>query len=383
MGGWRSSFDFAAAWRQATRVSMRTQPRSKPARAIAALAMIAAASLAPTGNVGAASVDEIANYTGADRQAMLEDGAKREGAVMVYTTGAQTDPLFKRFMEKYPFVRLQAFRPGGADAVSRRIFEEHNAGLHVADVVFVESGGLRPLRAAGILQPYTSPEFQHYKPEAIEPNRLWAIDKESYVGLGYNTRVYQQTALPTSYDDLLDPKWKGKFALSQNSTLVNWIGAVVLSKGEDFIRKFGRQEPTVYAISGPGFSSLVASGETPISPTVYDGHMFAKKKAGGTVDWQALGATFSNIGGDALTKDAPHPHAAMLLIDFMLSKEGQAMYQELGYQSARLDMQNRFTPEKVLYLALRPNYEQDFEYWSHLSIEIFGQGRKTTEKGGE
>jgi iron(III) transport system substrate-binding protein len=361
---------------------MKTQPYGARG-AIVALALGAAA-LAPAGSrATAANVAEIANYAGADRQALLEKGAKQEGAVMVYTTGAQTDPLFKRFMEKYPFIHVQPFRPGGADAVSRRIFEEHSAGLHVADVVFVESGGLRPLREADLLQPYASPEMANYKPEAIEPNRLWVIDKESYVGIGYNTGVYQAADLPKTYDDLLDPKWKGKFTLSQNSTLVNWIGAVVLTKGEDFLRKFGRQEPTVYAISGPGLSNLVATGETPISPTVYDGHMFSKKKAGASVDWQALGATFSNIGGDALVKDAPHPHAAMLLIDFMLSKEGQTMYQAFGYQSARTDMQNRFKPEKVYYMALRPNYEQEFEHWSQLSVEIFGHGRKMQEKGGE
>jgi iron(III) transport system substrate-binding protein len=362
---------------------MKSASRSAPALLFRVL-MTGLAATAPTClSAAPTTVAEIADYRGADRQAMLEAGARREGLVMVYTTGAQTDPIFRRFMEKYPFVRVQPFRPGGGDAVSRRIFEEHSAGLHVADTVFIESGGLRPLRAAGVLQPYFSPEFAHYKPEAIEPNRLWAIDKESYVGLGYNTRVYKESDLPAAYDDLLDPKWKGKFALSQNSTLVNWIGAVVLTKGEDFLRRFGRQEPTVYAISGPGLSNLVATGETPISPVIYDGHMFTKKKRGADVGWRPIGATFSNIGGDALVKDAPHPHAAMLLIDFMLPKEGQTMYHDLGYQSARADMENHVKPEKVYYMALRPNYEQEFERWSQLSFEIFGRGRKAAGKGGK
>ena len=348
--------------------------------AVAVGILVLGAALPGRLHAAAKTVEEIANYDGADRQAMLEAGAKQEGEVMVYTTGAQTDPILNRFSEIYPFIRLQAFRPGGGSDVTRRVLEEYKAGVHVVDALLFTTSGLQTLRDADILQPYHTPDFVHYKEEAIEPHRLWVVDKESYVGLGYNTKTYAESQLPKTYDDLLDPKWKGKFAIARGDTLAFWIGVVVLTKGEDFLRKFGTQEPVVYNVSGRGLSNMVVSGEAPISPTIYDGHMFESRNKGASVDWRAIGAVYANIDADALAKNAPHPHAGMLLIDFMQSKEGQAMYQKLGYKSARTDMESKGKPEKTLYLTERPNYNQEFEYWTKLGTEIFRGGKKVPEK---
>jgi iron(III) transport system substrate-binding protein len=326
------------------------------------------------------TVEEIANYQGADRQAMLEEGAKKEGEIQLYTTGAQTDPILNAFMKKYPYIKIQAFRPGGGSDVTRRMLEEYKAGRYVVDCVFMNSGNLIPMREEGDLQAYQTPDFPKYKPQAIEKNRFWVIDKESYVSLGYNTKAYPDEAqLPKSYDDYLDPKWKGKFAVSNNDTLAHWIGATLLTlpNGEEFLRKMGKtQDVRVYSVSGRGLSNLVVSGEVGLSPTIYDGHMTESRNQGASVGWHPIGGVYANIGANALAKRAPHPHAAMLLIDFMQSVEGQQMYQKMGYQSARLDMQNKDSPKEVYYLAERPNYDEEFEKWTKLGRDIFGPAGK-------
>jgi iron(III) transport system substrate-binding protein len=75
--------------------------------------------------------------------------------------------------------------------------------------------------------------------------------------------------------------------------------------------------------------------------------------------------------GVAVAKQAPHPHAAMLMIDFLLSKEGQQMYQELGYDSARTDLKSAESPPQKLYLTNRPNYIEEFEQWNRLYQDVF------------
>ena len=68
-----------------------------------------------------ATVAEIANYSGSDRQRILEDGAKREGALMIYTTGTQIQPLVDRFRQKYPFVKTQMPRASSVDVAIKAL----------------------------------------------------------------------------------------------------------------------------------------------------------------------------------------------------------------------------------------------------------------------
>jgi iron(III) transport system substrate-binding protein len=318
----------------------------------------------------AASVAEVANYTGADRQAMLEAGAKQEGLLHVYTTGTQADPVYAAFAKKYPFVRVQAFK-ANAPEVTRKVFEEAKAGTFNADAIDLSTGGLYPLREAGLLQTYKSPEIAKVRREVVEPSGYWAIGYESYLSLGYNTQRVSVDQAPTDLDGLLDPRWRGKMALPGGSSLVNWLGAVINDKGEDFARKLGAQQIRVYEISARAVANLVVSGEVWLSPASYNSHFANSADQGAPVAWRPLGGVFSFGGALALAANAPHPHAAMLYTDFALSLEGQAVFQKLGYASTRTDVPEKDKPAKIYYLTETPTYEKDFEHWQALSRQIF------------
>ena len=325
-----------------------------------------------------ATVAEIANYAGADRQQVLEDGAKREGSLMIYTTGTQIAPLIDRFRQKYPFLKVQMPRASSVD-VAVKVTQEYSAGLFLVDAFELNSDGLILPRSQGILQPFTAPEVVNFESNAIETGHHWISVRESYTGIGFNTMKIPVAQAPKTYEDLLDPKWKGRMAVSATTgTAGNWVGAMVVTHGEDFVRKLGRQDIRVYQIAGRALANLMIAGEVALSPTIYQSHVAASRAQGAPLAWNAPGPVPVTDTSAALAAKAPHPHAAMLFIDFLLSKDAQLRYRDLGYLSSRKDMKSEEYPDlQKLFLMNRPNYVEEFEQWTHLFQEaILKSGRR-------
>ncbi len=327
------------------------------------------------------SVSEIANYQGKDREAILLAGAKKEGKFQLYTTGTQTQPIIQAFEKKYPFLKVQVYRAGNSGIV-KRLSEEYKAGHHSVDAINITTGGLRILGKAGILQPFSTPMTKFFPKKAIEAHRWWVVEYEGSLSLAWNTKIYDRKDVPKNYDDLLDPKWKGKMAVSgRSTTFASWIGVAIMEKGEDYVRKLGKQDIALYQLSGKALSNLVVSGEVGLSPAVYQSHMINSQRKGASVAWLPLGGVYANIGGAAVATKAPHPHAAMLFTDFVLSKESQTIRQAIGYSTARSDMPSQgLRPSKLYYITERPTYREDTEKWLGMVREIFGKAKKAPKK---
>ena len=118
------------------------------------------------------------------------------------------------------------------------------------------------------------------------------------------------------------------------------------------------------------------SGEVALSPAIYNSHMATSREQGAHVAWRALGGVFPATDAAALAARAPHPFAAMLFIDFVLSIEGQKIFQKLGYSSGRADMPAADKPEKIYYIADEPDYAENYEKWLALANEVFGGAKK-------
>ena len=319
------------------------------------------------------TVAEVAMYDGADRAAVLEAGARKEGQMLLYTPGGQINPIADRFQAKYPYIRLEILR-GETPELTRRVMEEYKAQRHTVDAMELDEGPLALLREAEILQPYFSPQMSVYPAGAIEPGKRWVSSYESYKGLGFNTKLVSPEEAPRTYDDLLDSKWKGRMATA-SSSIPTWIGGVLAIKGEDYIRKLGKQEMTVYSVQGRALSNLVVSGEVALSPVVFNSHMHDSANRGASVAWRPLDGVYALVAAMATTTKSPHPHAAMIFIDFMLSKEGQTMRQDMGYVSARGDLTSPDKPKQVVYGSQIPDLAAKFEQWNLLGQQVFGKGR--------
>jgi len=323
-----------------------------------------------------ATVAKIAAYDKPDRQAFLEAGARKEGQLQVYTVGAQIDPVVKAFNIKYPFLSVRVLKNDVPQLV-RRLAQEYKAGVHNVDVFEIDDYGMRPLLEAKILAPFRSPEMSSYASDSIETERHWVMMREDYASLGFNTDAIPLDTAPRTNRDLLDQKWRGRMGISAApSSIVLWVGALVMSEGEDFVRKLGRQELRIYNLGGRAVANLVVSGEAPVVVNNRRSHIYASRKEGAKVSWRALGPSYTAVSGTALPIRANNPHAAMLFIDFLLSKEAQRIYaHELGYASMRKDMLSADAPAEKLYLTLRPDFPREYEGWTRLTDTVFRRVR--------
>jgi len=322
-----------------------------------------------------AGVEAIANYTGADRQKVLEEGARREGSLLLYTTGTQIKPLVDRFEQKYPYLRVELARASSADT-ARKVLEEYRAGYEKVDAFELASHGLVVPRDENILQPFRSPELSAFVADAIEPGRHWVVVRESYTGIGFNSKLLPPDKAPKTYQALLEPQWKGKMAISGvSTTAVNWVGTMLIVHGADFVRKLGQQNIRIYNLTGRALANLMTAGEVMLSPTIYNSHVAASAEKGAPLGWFAPGTVPVTDTGVALARKAPHPHAALLFIDFLMSKEGQVLYQELGYDSPRSDVAGAGARMEKVYLTNRGNYIREYEDWAKLYQDVFVRRR--------
>jgi iron(III) transport system substrate-binding protein len=341
--------------------------KSLLAAAALTLAGSAAQAAAPT------SVEEIANYKGADRQAVLEAGAKKEGALLIYMVGTQLQPLMDRFTQKYPYVKVSNFRSGSTMDMSKRAIEEFNANHNVVDGFELGSEGLIALRDLGILQSFTTPEGPAYDPGAIEPHRAWITTRADYGGMGYNTDQFPGDKAPKTWQELLKPEYKGKIGIAGSPTSSSkLIGILTVAYGPGYVEQLAKQNLRVYNITARAVANLVVTGEVPIQVRASDAHYASSQKEGGHVAWVAPGALDVTDSVVAIATKAPHPNAMMLMADFLLSSEGQKMYVDLGYDSSRLDMKNPKVPtEQVVHLTERPKFFEEYEEWGQTFNKVF------------
>jgi iron(III) transport system substrate-binding protein len=321
------------------------------------------------------AVARIANHAGSDRQGMLEAGARRERGLLLYTTGTQIEPLIRGFERKYPFLNVTVQRDTQTD-IARRAVQEYRVGYKKLDMFELSSQGLSLIRDANILQPFHSPEAAAFGADAVEPARHWVVVRESYTGIGFNTKTIPPDRAPKTYDDLLKPEWRGRMAMSGSiSTAGNFIATLVLTRGEDFVRRLAEQDIRIYPVSARALANLVIAGEVELSPTIYNSHVETSAATGAPIAWVSPGQVPVTDTAVALAREAPSPHAAMLMMDYLMSQEGQRIYTSLGYGSARRDMNRQASafPVQKLYLANRPGYLREFAQWSRLFQSLFLQ----------
>ena len=322
------------------------------------------------------SVAELAAYNKPDREKILYDGAKKEGKLTWYTslTGGPNTDMPRVFLQKYPGVAVEVYR-GDSDALMSRIMQEAQAKRYIVDTLETTFPVLKVMQELKLLQPYFSPHLAIYPDEVKEKADrglvYWSTDRESYIGLAYNTNAVQGNAIPKSFDDLLKPELRGKIGFTTTDTGARVIGAMLAAKGAEFVQKLKAQQITIYPVSGRAILDMVISGEIGVSPTTFLSHSRVSISKGAPIKWAPMDLVPTNAGGTALPANAPHPHAALLFGDFMLSPHGQKFLSNYGLDSAlNKPAFKRYYAEAGMNAE---KYEMESEKWEKLLKEI---GRK-------
>ena len=307
---------------------------------LALLIVLSCNGIMPTGSA-AATVEQIALLKGQDRQKILVEGAKKEGKVIWYSTlivDQLVRPVKAAFEKEYPFLQVEYFR-GNTERVVQKAVSEYQAKHYDVDII---DGTTSPTLAnkAGIMQRFYSPSLADYPPELKDAHGIWGATNLYFLTLGYNTRMVKPNELPKTWEDLLNPRWKGNmiWSTSRGSGAPMMIGNILLSMGPEagkaYLLKLAKQNIAKSTASNRQILDLVIAGEQPIALHIFNHHAYISRKAGAPVDWQPIEPVTATVNGSGLTKNAPHPHAAMLLLDFLFSTEGQKVFQDVDYLPA-------------------------------------------------
>ena len=261
---------------------------------------------------------KIALSQGADRQQRLVEGAKKEGELTLYTSAPVDDVvvLTEAFEKKYG-VKVKVWRAGSEKVLQRAVTEARSARFDV-DIVDTNGPEMEALHREKLLTEVKSPYLGDLIPQAIQPHREWVGSRVNIFAAAYNTNMVKKEDLPKKYEDLLDPKWKGKLGIEAEDW--DWFSGVIGELGEakgvklfhDIVAANGISVRKGHTL----LTNLVASGEVPLALTVYNYKAEQLKRKGAPIDWFTFPPAIARPNGAGMMRNAPHPHAAVLYFDF-------------------------------------------------------------------
>ena len=315
-------------------------------------------------------------YRGADRDSRLVEKAKQEGALSLYTSMQVTDsrPLTEAFEKKYG-IRVALWRASG-EKVAQRVVTEARGGRHDVDVVETDGAQMEILHREKQLAPFFSPSVKDIPAPIVPSHGSYVPTRLTLYVLAYNTRRVPANEVPGSYEELLNPKWAGRFALEAAD--VAWFAAVAKAMGEtDGVAYFRR-----LAAMKPGLRSghtlmaeLVAAGEIDMAIDAHVQGVARLKDKGAPIEWKALQPAFGQPSSVGVALRAPHPHAALLFADFILSREGQEIIKARNRVPSSRAVDSPLN--KFSYRLIDPAIALDeWDKWSGLWSNLFLGGRE-------
>ena len=206
-----------------------------------------------------------------------------------------------------------------------------------------------------ILQQARSPFHSNLMPQAIPAHKEWVATTLDVYVQAYNTEKVKKEDLPKTYQDLLDPKWKGRLGIEAADE--HWFATLVQELGQEKGTKLFKDIVATNGISVRKahtlLANLVGSGEIWLGLTIYNYSPEQMKAKGMPIESFIIPPAISQFVAIGLPKKAPHPHAAMLFYDFMLN-EGQELLAKRSYigTANKIDSPLKKMPLKFIDPAL-------------------------------
>ncbi|HEV8721592.1 MAG TPA: extracellular solute-binding protein [Candidatus Binatia bacterium] len=284
------------------------------------------------------AVKSVRNLSAAQRKMVLDEGARKEGEVIWYTSMSLTDfpKIVGAFEKSVPYVKVRTNRLSQS-SILPKIETEARAGRFAVDVVGSAPMEMWELKQRGYSGAYLSPELKAFPNGSFDPQGFWSSVEVTPLVLAFNTKLVSPDEAPRNYQDLLQPKWKGKMNFGSDeyawfSVMLDGMGK---AKGLEYMKALARQQLHI-----PGGSSimrvqLMLAGESAIVIAARGRRATELKEKGAPIDYRLLDPYPAEPNGLALMRRAAHPHASILFTDWLLSEEGQTV---LAQQIPRISL---------------------------------------------
>lgn len=315
---------------------------------------------------------ELATYNGADRLQRLIAGAKKEGGLNIYTSAQSNDmgPLIGAFEKKYG-IKATVWR-ASSEKVLQRAVVEARANRFTLDVAETNGPELESLHRENLLQAVVSPHHADLIPAAVLPHHEWIGTRLNVFVQAYNTKLVKKEELPKSWDDLLNPRWKGKLGIEQDDQ--DWLAGMAAELGEAKVVKLFKDMVAANGMSVRKghtlLTQLVVSGEIPFALTVYNYKAEQLKQKGAPIDWLAVSTAIARPNGIGVARNAPNPNAALLFYDFELSVEGQRILAARDFVPTNTKVVTPLSKLPMHYISAATMLDSG-DKWTQLYEEIF------------
>jgi iron(III) transport system substrate-binding protein len=251
--------------------------------------------------------------------------AKKEQELVIYGTAQahQVQNYLKNFRKQYPFLQVKYSRATG-ETLTSKILAEASGGQLSADVVIINNYTQRIFMKKNMLTPHLAPAIKNFPQGLANPEGYWIGLYLVPYAIEYNTKMVAKNDVPKSYEDLLQPRWKGQMSLEKEEYLVTQAHAQYLGKERalDFFRKLARQDLAL--VKGHSQQTvLLSAGEFPL--VVYNDIARSEeyKGKGAPVNWVDAEPHITVVVAAGMFKSSRHPSAAKLFLNFVASDEGQ------------------------------------------------------------
>jgi iron(III) transport system substrate-binding protein len=316
-----------------------------------------------------------ASITAAANQETLIDAARREGEVVYYASMnlGEANGMIGEFEKRYPPIKIKLQRTG-SEKLLTRVLTEHRAGKAFADVIQTVEFSMYMLRRQGVLARYLFQANSAY-PQEFKDEGFWTTVYYNAYVTGFNSQMVALPELPKRYEDLLHAKWKGK--LMMEGTKADWFAGMLQILGQErglqYMRELAKQQPSPRE-GHELLAQLIAAGEGAFDINIPAASVERVKERGAPIDWIALGTVPAIMVGIGLSARAPHPNAAKLFLEFVLSREGQKLVQTPGRHVARRDVAGDQSArlKELKIVPVNPALAEKLDEYARQLRSIFG-----------
>jgi ABC-type Fe3+ transport system substrate-binding protein len=310
--------------------------------------------------------------------------AKKEGQVTWYTTQIINQfgrPAIDAFQRQYG-IRVNVVRADSIE-LAARMLNEAQAGRLQNDV-FDGTATATAIKKSGIALKWLPDRARLWPKEYWDPEEYWVATNIYVHTPAYNTNLVPKGSEPRSLSDLLDPKWRGKMAWATHATssgALGFIGVVLAELGEApgkaYLGELARQNIIQLGGSARAVVDQAIAGEYPVVLQIFNHQPVISARRGAPIDWIPMNPAMAVLSVAGVTKDAPHPNAGKLLVDFFISDEGQKLFRDADYIPVAPDVPPRdpaLRPDGKSFRGIFFSPEQSdvsMPHWMDVYNEIF------------